>query len=137
MAKKDALTRSKEGLPKEAFAIVGMQDNPDTWKLLHHKKSIGKALKGKLDIELKLKVSTVAKLGKGAQTVWVTSPSLISWPNLATCCGLPPATVCCTAPTGVQAGNRLLLISLALLLLLWPPTAPDRSMLAWMMPDFI
>ncbi len=51
MAKKDALTRSKEGLPKEAFAIVGMQDNPDTWKLLHHKKSIGKALKGKLDIE--------------------------------------------------------------------------------------
>ena len=51
MARKDALTRSKEGLPKEAFAIVGMPEDPDTWKLLHHKKSIGKVLKGKLDIE--------------------------------------------------------------------------------------
>ncbi len=41
----------KEGLPKEAFAIVGDPENTETWKLLHHKKSIFRALKGKLDIE--------------------------------------------------------------------------------------
>ena len=34
----DALKRekTKEGLPKEAFAIVGDPDNPETWKLPHH-----------------------------------------------------------------------------------------------------
>ena len=51
MARKEVLTRSKEGLPREAFAIAGMPEAPDTWKLPHHKKSILKALKGKLDIE--------------------------------------------------------------------------------------
>jgi hypothetical protein len=30
---------------------MGRSDRPDTWKLPHHKKSILKALKGKLDIE--------------------------------------------------------------------------------------
>jgi len=28
--------KTKEGLPKEAFAIVGDPDNPETWKLPHH-----------------------------------------------------------------------------------------------------
>ena len=42
---------TKEGLPKEAFAIVGDPDDPDTWKLPHHKKSIFRALQGRLDIE--------------------------------------------------------------------------------------
>lgn len=42
---------TKEGLPAEAFAIVGDEANPDTWKLPHHKKSILRALRGKLDIE--------------------------------------------------------------------------------------
>ena len=51
MTVREALSKTKEGLPKEAFAIVGDPDDPDTWKLPHHKKSISRALKGKLDIE--------------------------------------------------------------------------------------
>jgi hypothetical protein len=51
MKVKEALPKAKEGLPKEAFAIVGDPDDPDTWKLPHHTKSIYRALKGKLDIE--------------------------------------------------------------------------------------
>ena len=49
MAKEEALT--KEGLPKEAFAIVGDPQKTETWKLPHHTKSIWRALKGRLDIE--------------------------------------------------------------------------------------
>ena len=51
MTVKEALPKTNEGLPKEAFAIVGDPDDPDTWKLPHHKKSIFRALKKKLDIE--------------------------------------------------------------------------------------
>lgn len=49
----DALKRekAKEGLPKEAFAIVGDPQDPETWKLPHHTKEIGRAGKGRLDIE--------------------------------------------------------------------------------------
>lgn len=45
------LTKTKEELPKEAFAIVGDPENPDTWQLPHHQKSIFRTLRGKLDIE--------------------------------------------------------------------------------------
>jgi len=48
---KEALPKTKEGLPKEAFAIIGDPDDPETWKLPHHKKTIFRALKGKLDLE--------------------------------------------------------------------------------------
>jgi len=48
---KEGLPETKEGLPKEAFAIVGDKDDPDTWKLPHHTKAILRALRGKLDIE--------------------------------------------------------------------------------------
>lgn len=51
MTVKEGLPKTKEGLPKEAFAIVGDADAPDSWKLPHHKKSIFRALQGKLDIE--------------------------------------------------------------------------------------
>ncbi len=51
MTIKEALPKTKEGLPKEAFAIVSDPDDPDTWKLPHHKKSIFRALQGKLGIE--------------------------------------------------------------------------------------
>jgi len=51
MTVREALAKTKEGLPKEAFAIVGDPNNPDTWKLPHHNKSISRALRGKLDIE--------------------------------------------------------------------------------------
>ncbi len=43
--------RIKDGLPREAFAIAGDPENPDTWRLPHHKRSIGRALKGDLDVE--------------------------------------------------------------------------------------
>jgi hypothetical protein len=42
---------SREGLPKEAFAIVGDPQDPETWKLPHHTKEIVRALKGRLNIE--------------------------------------------------------------------------------------
>jgi len=51
MTVKQGLSKTKEGLPKEAFAIVGDPDEPETWKLPHHKKSIFRALQGKLNIE--------------------------------------------------------------------------------------
>ena len=51
MTVKEGVPRTKEGLPEEAFAIVGDPDDPETWKLPHHKKSISRALQGRLDIE--------------------------------------------------------------------------------------
>ncbi len=50
---KEALQKgkTKEGLPKEAFAIVGDPDDPETWKLPHHTKAIFRALRGRIDIE--------------------------------------------------------------------------------------
>jgi len=43
--------KTKEGLPREAFAIATDPEDPDTWRLPHHKKSIFRALRGRLDIE--------------------------------------------------------------------------------------
>ena len=53
---KEALEKekTKEGLPKEAFAIVGDLHDPETWKLPHHTKAIFRALQGRLDIEPKI-----------------------------------------------------------------------------------
>jgi hypothetical protein len=55
---KEAISKekTKEGLPKEAFAIVGDPDAPETWKLPHHTKEIMRALRSggaspRLDIE--------------------------------------------------------------------------------------
>ena len=48
---KEGLSKTREGLPGEAFAIVGNPEDSETWKLPHHKKSIFRALRGKLDIE--------------------------------------------------------------------------------------
>jgi hypothetical protein len=49
---KDAISRekTKEGLPKEAFAIVGDPQDPETWKLAHHTKAILRS-RGRLDLE--------------------------------------------------------------------------------------
>jgi hypothetical protein len=44
-------SKTKEELPKEAFAIVGDPEDPDTWQLPHHQKSIFRAIRGKLAIE--------------------------------------------------------------------------------------
>ena len=43
--------KTKEGLPKEAFAIVGDPQDPESWKLPHHTRAIFRALRGRLDIE--------------------------------------------------------------------------------------
>ena len=51
MTIKEGLSKTKEGLPEEAFAIVGNPEDPETWKLPHHTKAISRALTGKLDIE--------------------------------------------------------------------------------------
>ncbi len=51
MTVKDGLPKTKEGLPKEAFAILRDPEDPETWKLPHHKKSIFRALRGKINIE--------------------------------------------------------------------------------------
>ncbi len=51
MTVKEGLTRTREGLPEEAFAIVGDPEDPDTWKLPHHQKSIFRARRGRFDIE--------------------------------------------------------------------------------------
>ena len=48
---KQALPETKDGLPKEAFAIVGKPEDTETWKLPHHQKSISRAMRGKPDIE--------------------------------------------------------------------------------------
>ncbi len=49
--KEGVTKKTKEGLPKEAFAIVSNAADPETWKLPHHNKSILKSLRSKLDIE--------------------------------------------------------------------------------------
>ena len=51
MTVEEGLPKTKDSLPKEAFAIVGDPEDTETWKLPHHKKSIFRALRGKLDIE--------------------------------------------------------------------------------------
>ncbi len=43
-----ALPPTKEGLPYQAFAIVGDKDGPETWKLPHHTRAIWRAVKGKI-----------------------------------------------------------------------------------------
>ena len=51
MTVKEGLHKTKDGLPKDAFAIVSDPEDTETWKLPHHKRSISRALRGKLDIE--------------------------------------------------------------------------------------
>jgi hypothetical protein len=51
MKAREAPARTRDELHEEAFAIVGDPDDPETWKLPHHKKGITRALKGRLDIE--------------------------------------------------------------------------------------
>ena len=69
MAVREETAKTKEGLPKEVFAIVGDPEDPTTWKLPHHKKSIFRALRGKLDIEKTVDwermVAAVATLSPG------------------------------------------------------------------------
>ena len=51
MTVKEGLRKIEDGLPKEAFAIVGDPGDTNAWKLPHHNRSIFRALQDKLDIE--------------------------------------------------------------------------------------
>jgi len=44
----EGLPKTKDGLPHQAFAIVGDKDDPETWKLPHHTKAIWRAIRGKI-----------------------------------------------------------------------------------------
>ena len=44
----EALPKTKDGLPWQAFAIVGDKEDPETWKLPHHTGAILRAIKGKV-----------------------------------------------------------------------------------------
>ena len=48
---KKVSVRTEEGLPSEAFAIIGDPEDPETWKLPHHTKAIFRALAGRVSIE--------------------------------------------------------------------------------------
>lgn len=50
MTTRQTRARTKDGLPRGAFAIPGDPADPDTWKLPHHRKGI-RALKGRIDVE--------------------------------------------------------------------------------------
>jgi len=66
MNKKDAAIRTKDGLPREAFAITRNSAEPDTWKLPHHKKSVTRAnrkgMKTEGTVDWELMVTAVAAL---------------------------------------------------------------------------
>ena len=47
---KEASAKTEEGLPREAVAIVGDPEHPETWKLPHHTKVIFRA-RSRLNIE--------------------------------------------------------------------------------------
>src|SRR3990172_536383 len=50
----------KEGLPAQAFALVGDREDPSTWKLPHHSRAIFRALTGRLDVEATVDWSRMA-----------------------------------------------------------------------------
>ncbi len=48
----DAVERTEAGgYPHQAYAVVGSEDKPPTWSLLHHNRLIGRALQGKAGVE--------------------------------------------------------------------------------------
>ncbi len=51
MTTKEGKQGTKDGLPMEAYAIVGDPADLQTWKLPHHTKAISRALTGRFDIE--------------------------------------------------------------------------------------
>lgn len=48
---KEKVTLTRDGLPEEAFAMVSDSNDPGTWHLPHHRKSVSRAAGGKQDIE--------------------------------------------------------------------------------------
>lgn len=60
---------TREGLPKEAFAIVEDPQDPETWKLPHHTKAIFRALQREKDLQKTVNwdrmTAAVAALSRG------------------------------------------------------------------------
>ena len=60
---------TREGLPKEAFAIVEDPQDPETWKLPHHTTAIFRALQGEKDLQKTVNwdrmTAAVAALSRG------------------------------------------------------------------------
>lgn len=80
-----SLTKSKEDLPWQAFAIVGDRDDPDTWKLPHHARGINRAIKGKIGIEhtvgwerMPAAVAALSRAGHQGHRVEATEGEIIS-----------------------------------------------------------
>ena len=44
----EGLTKLKDGLPHQAYAIGGDKEDPETWKLPHHTRAIFRAIQGKV-----------------------------------------------------------------------------------------
>ena len=81
----EELPRTQEGLPWQAFAIVGDKDDPETWKFPHHTKLINKAIKGKIGIEhsvdwhlMPTVVAFLSRAGRQAQHIEATEGHIIS-----------------------------------------------------------
>ena len=84
MSIKQALPKTKDGLPKVAFAIAGDPEDTETWKLSHHLKSISRAGRGKLDIEktvdwerMPAAVAALSPIGRGGQRVIATPEQIL------------------------------------------------------------
>lgn len=76
MAVKEESLETAGSLPKEAFAIVSESEDPETWKLPHHKKSVSRTIRRKLNIEktvdwdrMAVAVAVLSPVGKRGQRI--------------------------------------------------------------------
>lgn len=75
----------KDGLPREAYAMIGAADHPDTWKLPHHTRTITRALRGRMDLEdtvdwdrMPAAVAALSPGGYRGQRVQATAEEIIT-----------------------------------------------------------
>ena len=66
--------RRRDGLPAGAFAIVGDGNDPDTWQLLHHRRAVAGAGRGRVGaeetVDWQLMVAAVAGLSPRGRLGW-------------------------------------------------------------------
>ena len=77
--------KTRDGLPVEAFAIVGDLVDPETWQLPHHTKAIFRTLTGRLDIEktvdwekVGVAVAAISPRNRGGQRVAASPGAIIA-----------------------------------------------------------